>query len=227
MSYQWHIKTVRVAVNIKILLIGEEKAVETDNITERLNTFTSLVLKDAEHKRDKLLKNVEDEYSNRMEDKETELLKVAYEGIQSSVREARQDAGARVLQTELEAKKKLILKREEIISDIMQLALERIQEFKNSADYEAWLVKTVKEAIDEVGDGAKTVFVAPDDMKYKEKLEAVQKGSITVEAADETDFIGGTRVYNIDRHVAADYSFKEMLDENKQVFLQSSGLALS
>ena len=31
---------------------------ESNNLTEKLNTFTSLVLKDAEQKREKLLENV-------------------------------------------------------------------------------------------------------------------------------------------------------------------------
>ena len=34
------------------------------------------------------------------------------------------------------------------------------------------------------------------------------------------------KVLNTDRKVAVDYSFKEMLSEEKQKFLQSSGLAL-
>ena len=35
---------------------------ESNNLTEKLNTFTSLVLKDAEQKREKLLENVQKEY---------------------------------------------------------------------------------------------------------------------------------------------------------------------
>lgn len=49
---------------------------------------------------------------------------------------------------------------------------------------------------------------------------------ITVEASGEKDFLGGAKVLNTDRKVAVDYSFKEMLSEEKQKFLQSSGLAL-
>ena len=44
---------------------------ESNNLTEKLNTFTSLVLKDAEQKREKLLENVQKEYSERIDAKET------------------------------------------------------------------------------------------------------------------------------------------------------------
>ena len=47
---------------------------ESNNLTEKLNTFTSLVLKDAEQKREKLLENVQKEYSERIDAKENELL---------------------------------------------------------------------------------------------------------------------------------------------------------
>ena len=55
---------------------------ESNNLTEKLNTFTSLVLKDAEQKREKLLENVQKEYSERIDAKENELLQGAYENIQ-------------------------------------------------------------------------------------------------------------------------------------------------
>ncbi len=42
---------------------------ESNNLTEKLNTFTSLVLKDAEQKREKLLENVQKEYSERIDAK--------------------------------------------------------------------------------------------------------------------------------------------------------------
>ena len=51
---------------------------ESNNLTEKLNTFTSLVLKDAEQKREKLLENVQKEYSERIDAKENELLQGAY-----------------------------------------------------------------------------------------------------------------------------------------------------
>lgn len=198
-----------------------------ENMTEKLNTFTSLVLKDAEEKRDKLIKNVENEYMGRMEAKENELLQEAYEGIQSGISLARREANARVLQTELESKKKLILRREEIIEEVMRLVRDRITDFVKSHEYDAWFLENAQKAVFEVGRGAKTIYIAPEDIKYKEKLALLDTFSkITVEAVSERDFIGGIRVYNTERRVAVDYSIGEMLGEQKQAFLQSSGLAI-
>ena len=196
---------------------------ESNNLTEKLNTFTSLVLKDAEQKREKLLENVQKEYSERIDAKENELLQGAYENIQS----AQKSANERVLHAELDSKKKLIMRREEIIDDVMKLSRAKIVEFIESDKYEEWLLSKIEKALFEVGKGSKTIYISSDDIKLKEKIEQIPDTSrITVEASGEKDFLGGAKVLNTDRKVAVDYSFKEMLSEEKQKFLQSSGLSL-
>lgn len=200
---------------------------ESNNLTEKLNTFTSLVLKDAEQKREKLLENVQKEYSERIDAKENELLQGAYENIQQNSQSAQKSANERVLHAELDSKKKLIMRREEIIDDVMKLSRAKIVEFIESDKYEEWLLSKIEKALFEVGKGSKTIYISSDDIKLKEKIEQIPDTSrITVEASGEKDFLGGTKVLNTDRKVAVDYSFKEMLSEEKQKFLQSSGLAL-
>lgn len=200
---------------------------ESNNLTEKLNTFTSLVLKDAEQKREKLLENVQKEYSERIDAKENELLQGAYENIQQNIQSAQKCANERVLHAELDSKKKLIMRREEIIDDVMKLSRAKIVEFIESDKYEEWLLSKIEKALFEVGKGSKTIYISSDDIKLKEKIEQIPDTSrITVEASGEKDFLGGAKILNTDRKVAVDYSFKEMLSEEKQKFLQSSGLAL-
>lgn len=200
---------------------------DSNNLTEKLNTFTSLVLKDAQQKREKLLQDVKEEYSERLEDKENQLLQSAYENIQQNIQTVQKTANERVLHAELDSKKQLILKREEIIDEVMKLSRAKIVEFIESDKYKAWLLDKIEKALFEVGKGAKTVYISPDDIKLKEDIEKIPEMSkLTVEASGERDFLGGARVLNTDRKVAVDYSFKEMLSMEKQKFLQSSGLAL-
>ena len=108
---------------------------ESNNLTEKLNTFTSLVLKDAEQKREKLLENVQKEYSERIDAKENELLQGAYENIQQNIQSAQSFVNERVLHAELDSKKKLIMRREEIIDDVMKLSRAKIVEFIESDQY--------------------------------------------------------------------------------------------
>lgn len=201
---------------------------ENNNFTEKLNNFTTLVLKDAEEKRNALLRNVEKEFSERIDENETELLQDAYESIQQNIHDAHREANEKVLHAELDSKKKLIIRREEIIGEVMSCAREKLGEFIKSDRYEEWLIKTIEKALFEVGKGSKKIYISPDDIGMKEKIEKIpEMSALTVEAAPERDFIGGAKVLNTDRKVSVDYSFKEMLAEQKQMFLQSSGLALN
>lgn len=198
-----------------------------DNITEKLNTFTSLVMRDAEEKREKLMKRVEKEYSERLDERENELLENAYENIQENIQTAKREANERVLHAQMDSKKQLILRREEIIDEVMKTVRAKLVEFTESDEYEAWLISKIEKALFEVGKGSKIIYISPEDIKLKEKIEQIPDMSkISVEASSERDFLGGAKVLNTDRRVFADYSFKEMLFEQKQTFLQSSGLSL-
>lgn len=198
-----------------------------DNITEKLNTFTSLVLKDAEEKREKLIEKVEKEYSERLDERETELLENAYEHIQENIQTSKREANERVLHAQMDSKKQLILRREEIIDEVMKTVRAKLVEFTKSGEYEKWLIEKVEKALFEVGKGSKIVYISPEDIRLRDKIEQIPEMSrLTVEASPERDFLGGAKVLNTDRKVSADYSFKEMLLEQKQAFLQSSGLSL-
>lgn len=198
-----------------------------ENLTEKLNTFTSLVLKDASKKRDEMLEAVEKARKEKLTEKENEFLEEAYEEIQRSVTDAQKQSNEKVLHEELEAKKQLLLTREKIISEVMEAAADRLKAFAASDKYEAWLLDKTKKSLFEVGKGSKTVYISSDDLKYKDKIEQLEDGKITVEAAEERGFLGGVRVYNPDRRVAVDYSFGETLSEQKSAFLQSSGLSIN
>lgn len=198
-----------------------------ENLTEKLNTFASIVLKDASRKRDEMLKAVEHEHEVKLTEKENEFLQEAYEEIQHSVAQARKHSNQKVLHEELEAKKQLLIAREKIIAEIMDTAAAKLKEFASGDKYEAWLLDKTEKSLFEVGNGSKTVYISSDDLKYKDKIESLESGKITVEAAAEHDFAGGVRVYNTDRRVAVDYSFKEMLSEQRSAFLKSSGLSIN
>lgn len=194
-----------------------------ESMTKKLNTFTSLVLKDASKKREEILEMVEREHNEKLTERENEFLQRAYEEIQSAVSEARKHSNELVLKEELEAKKQLLLCRQKIISEVMDEAEKRLKEFASSEGYKEWLLDKTKKSLAEVGEGSKTVYIAPNDLHCKDAL--LQLGNVTV-GADDTIF-GGVKVYNSDKRIAADYSFNEMLAEEKRKFLQSSGLSIN
>lgn len=199
-----------------------------DNLKEKLNTFTSLVLDDAGTKRDEMMEKVQVKHDTMVNAKENEFLEEAYDSIQHSITEAKKAANEKVLHVELEAKKHLLLTREHIINEVMDGAKDKLKAYTQTDAYGKWLLNKIEKAIFEVGKGPKVVYISSDDLRFKEQIEALSDGTaqISVEAATEKDFIGGAKVFNPARRVSVDYSFKEMLAEEKKEFLQRSGLTI-
>lgn len=196
---------------------------EGNHIEGKLNKFRSLVLSDAHEKSDALMREVEKRYTSRMDQNETELLKGAYEDIQNTVRTSQRSAGEKVLHTELAKRKRLIIKRDEIINAVMDEATEKLDEYRKTDEYGEWLLNKAKKAFEETGEGAKTVYLSESDMRFKDRILSLEP-SVTVEAADTSGVSGGIRVLNTDRRVAADYTFKELLDEERRGFERAIAL---
>ena len=110
----------------------------------------------------------------------------------------------------------------------MDGAKAKLKAYTKTDEYTEWLVEKTKKAIFEVGKGPKIVYISSDDLGCKDKIEALSEDGtqITVEAAGEKDFLGGVKVSNPARRVSVDYSFKEMLAEEKKQFLRRSGLVI-
>ncbi len=197
-----------------------------DYTDEQLEEFEAVVLRDANKEREALMKETEEQYKSIVADKENEYLKESYETIQRNKSKYEHEADEELLHAEMDAKKKVLLKREEIIDDVMEAAKERLGSFTRSDKYSAWLIKKTGEAVKEAGEGAKTVYVSKDDMRYESELTAAAGPGASVEGVSDRDFIGGVRVYNKDRRVSVDYSFGELLMDEKQEFLQHSGLVI-
>lgn len=197
------------------------------NMNEKLNTFSSLVMRDVSQKRDNLVDNMKKKHDEIMAQKEEEYREESMAQIQQKLVEVQKKENQQVLQAELDARKQLLLYRDEIINDVMRAVEDKLKTFMNSPEYKQWLIGRIERAVLEVGKGRKVVYVFGDDLKLKEEIEKLSMNAeITVKAADEKDFLGGAKVYNTDRRVSVDYSFKEMLAEEKKSFLQSSGLTI-
>ena len=192
---------------------------------EKLNALSAMVMKNANEERERLMKEIEDKYTSIISEKENEYLKEAYETIQKSKNECERSAGEEILHAEMDSKKQMLLKREEIINSVMDTVKERLCDFTKSDGYGDWLVRKAEVAVKEAGEGGKVIYVTEDDMRYADKLKTVDE-EIAVERANEHGFLGGVRVYNADRHVSVDYSFKELLADEKQSFLKNSGLVI-
>lgn len=196
-----------------------------NNLKEKLEKLSATVLRDAHSAREEIMEQTQREYDERLDKKETELLETAYSAIQKNIRSIKKDANERVLHAELDARKQLILKREEIIESVINEAKAGLVKFTESAEYENWLFEKTQTAAAETGKGRRTVYLSRSDMRFRERIEKAAE-DITVCELEDRGLTGGVRVVNEDRKVICDYTLKSLLAEQKQKFLNESGLTL-
>ena len=189
----------------------------------KINKFSNNVMNDAQKKLEKLESEIQTEKANQIESKYDEFLTEAYEQIQSCIAKIRKEDNEKVRFAEFEAKKTLLKKREEIIDDVFFQAAGKLYEFKGSPKYAGWLKDKVQKALKEAGDGKKEVYVTENDCEI---IKDITGTDITAEPVSEKDFWGGVRVRNLEKGIMVDYSFYELLQSQREGFLQKSGLVI-
>lgn len=190
------------------------------DLEKKLAIFSNIILNEAEEKKEKIISEIEEKKNSAVHEQEMEILTDAYEDIQKAVTKYSKENNERVLKVEMSLKREIIKKRESIIEQIFKEVQLRIGEFINSEEYKDWLINNAKKAVREVGAGE--IRINSQDMKYKDDILKELPGCTVVQSAD--DIIGGVIVCS--RNVSADYSFKEMLSEQHQNFLKTSGLSI-
>ncbi len=198
-------------------------------MTEKINRFSNLVLDDAEHQKEELLTRIDEEKKSRLEDKENEYLAEAYDEIQEDIDNVRKENNTKILKAETDARRAVLLKREEIIAKVFDAVKSKLTDYMSTPEYGKWLIDTARAAMEETGKGTKLVYVSEDDMRFEKEIIALGTESgfkVEVEAVRDVDFLGGVKVFNRDRRVTADYSLGELLEEQRAEFLQTSKLTI-
>ena len=139
------------------------------DLEKKIMVFSKQILNEAESRKNKTAEKINAKKASAIEKKEIELLSDAYEDIQKAVAKYSKQSNEHILKIELELKKEVIKKREDIINEVFNKAKTRLEEFTVSADYKEWLINKAKEAASEIGSGE--IRIMPRDMKFKDDIE--------------------------------------------------------
>lgn len=188
------------------------------DIEKKLADFSNIILSEAEAQKEKAVKELEDKKKQAVGEKETELLKDAYEDIQRAVSKYSKEENERILKNEMTAKKQVLKRREDIINEVFDNVGKRLEAFVTTEEYKKWLIALARKACGEVGIGE--IKISERDSIYKSDLENAVPGCVVTSCGN--DIIGGLRV--ISKNLSVDYTIKEMLAEKRGSFLKTSGL---
>ncbi|OPX41275.1 MAG: hypothetical protein B1H13_02950 [Desulfobacteraceae bacterium 4484_190.3] len=118
---------------------------------------------------------------------------------------------------ELEAKKRIITFRKQVISEIFSALELRLRSFVDQPGYPDFLMTAIKEGIDSLPGKEFVIELKQEDLELvKERLEALGKELSLKIRFDVSDSLnGGCRVYRGDRHLLYDNSFQARLKRHE------------
>lgn len=196
-----------------------------DRTEEKLQTFTTIVLRDAARQKQEILDRAETAHKEMVEARELKLLKDAHDAIQESLRVMGRASSEEVSRTILESKQALFTRREEIIASVFGHVSEKLLQFRKSPDYRVFLKRRILEGFAELGTGDVRVVVDEEDLELALGLrDEVGKPYRTETATDV--LMGGCLVINRTAARMCDFSVARQLENERQSFLGRYALSL-
>ncbi len=185
---------------------------------EKLQVFEQEILKEANQKKTAIEQDTAREKQTRIAQKENEILTKAYQTIQKELGKIRREQNERLSKAASDSKRLVLNRRGEIIQNVFQQLVQRVEEYRATEDYTAFLLRCAKAGLEEVGSGDIVVLIDKRDLKQKTPLE---KLGVPVEQ-DAMDILGGCRVLNRSRNVVSDRSLAKCIAEEKEHFLEEA-----
>ena len=98
---------------------------------------------------------------------------------------------------------------------------DRLEDFMNTSEYENYLCKKVREAVEFAGDDEIFIYLSPEDASYQHSL--VARTGFPVRVSDEP-FMGGIKATIPGKNILIDNSFMEAYQSLKKEFKFDGGL---
>lgn len=195
-------------------------------IDEKLEKFQSIVMNDAISQKDKKLLELDKKKIQYLEEKELIFLQEAYNLIQAEKRKANKLSSDAISKSIMESKRALFSQRDRIVAEVFDRIYQSIINFVNSSAYNEYLLTTIASCVEMAGEGKKVVLLNGNDMRFVDNIKGKFAGLNLEIKAHEKNIIGGCLVLNLDRNISIDESLIERFNEQKQLFVEYSGLTL-
>ncbi len=193
-----------------------------DMNNEKLQKFIDAVNSETERKVSEMMEEAENEKKNILSEAERESDEFAERYFSTGNKKNGNRYTRDISKAELDMKKEVLRRREELTDDIFNVVKDRLISFRNDSKYVDLLIKDL--LLLRISNGAE-VFLAPDDMKYADTLKKAIRSENVVFSPDENIKLGGVSVYNKDTETISDKTFDMAVDEQRSLFANSNAFA--
>ena len=189
-------------------------------IEEKLQHFYDVSVEEAcgsasqalkEHKKH-LAKMFSDHKQTRQQDAQAQ--------IKAETENAKREVNKALSAQQLTLKRNLTARENELKDELFVEVKERLTQFMSTTEYEDYLVRKIKEAVDFAKDDELFIFLSPEDEGLKHTMMA--RTGFPVQISKEP-FIGGIRATIPSKNILIDNSFMESLHTLRKEFSFDGG----
>ena len=125
---------------------------------------------------------------------------------------------------ETAVKRELFEKRNKMVESVFEEAAEKLTEFSKSKKYEAYINNSAKTISEYLGGKKAVVYIAEKDRKFVNQLNKYFKDCEI--KFDDSIKLGGISCYCEELSVIADETLDSKFENQKRVFVESSGFTI-
>lgn len=193
------------------------------NEAQKLRRFKDAVYTEAEGKVNKLISEAWKEKDAKLKETQNSVRsRISDEKLRID-KEQRQRLTREVSAARLESQRRILLHRGELSDKVFRNVKKRLEDFRNSGGYGAWLERAVKDAKERYPEQSGVVILAPADEKYAAALKRISGFEYELEPSV---LLGGVSIRFENINVVIDCTFDSALEEESESFCRTAGLAV-
>lgn len=199
---------------------------------EKLSKFMIAINEYAKNQHDKIVRELEAHNNEELEKAEKEYCEDSYKTIQKKTGEIRSMISRELASKELEGKKELLARRNEIENSVFEKAAAKLEEFSKTDAYKTYLRRAAVEARKVfAGSGedklnSTIIYIRDRDKKCSPLIKKAFGAECTVKV-DSSIILGGLRAENAEIGRVVNVTLDIALEQQHEWFAANSGLTIS
>jgi vacuolar-type H+-ATPase subunit E/Vma4 len=188
-------------------------------INDKLDIFRKLIYEEEEEKYKKALKDLDEKARNLIENKKLEIEKKKEEMAKKEAILEETQKNRIISERRQELNSKLLLKRKEILEDLIASLKEKAINFTLTDEYKDAVIKSISEVLLKIDDRDLIITITEEDRKKLESsifnLAKVNNKSISISTVPKSKIIGGFIISDKEKTYNIDNSYKTIIEENR------------
>lgn len=189
-------------------------------IEEKLQHFYDVSVEEASGSANQALEEHKKHLAKMFSDHKQTRQQDAQAQIKAETENAKREINKALSAQQLTLKRNLTARENELKDELFVEVKERLTQFMSTTEYEDYLVRKIKEAVDFAKDDELFIFLSPEDEGLKHTMMA--RTGFPVQISKEP-FIGGIRATIPSKNILIDNSFMESLHTLRKEFSFDGG----